>query len=364
MDTRRQTRNTWLFFGFLLLGGVANLLTRTRISIVDTFMFSLNFMLYIGMLLFWMQSVRSRLLPTRARSYIVASVLLMIVYLLVRVLRFRILTGITVRRFVDYAYNIPMVLGPTLFLMTCIRISRGERAEERGRERLLLIPACALLLLDYERSGLEIARFQRTYDWWTRKTVSLGAYGEKMDFFVLKGWVEALLEDLSIDGLRFVACNDDPSWHPGRCAKVFAGQECIGILGQIHPLVMRNYDVEAEFWCAQLSFDALLKLRGGTPVFRPLPRFPAVTRDIALLCDIAIPAGDMLECIRTAGGETLVDCRVFDVYTGSRIAEGKKSIAFSLTMRSDDQTLTDEHAEAIVQSILTALEGKFGAQMR
>ena len=147
MDIRRQKRNTWLFFGFLLLGGVANLLTRTRISIVDTFMFSLNFMLYIGMLLFWMQSVRSRLLPTRARSYIVASALLMIVYLLVRVLRFRILTGITVRRFVDYAYNIPMVLVPTLFLMTCIRISRGERAEERGRERLLLIPACALLLL-------------------------------------------------------------------------------------------------------------------------------------------------------------------------------------------------------------------------
>ena len=147
MDIRRQKRNTWLFFGFLLLGGVANLLTKTRISIVDTFMFSLNFMLYIGMLLFWMQSVRSRLLPTRARSYIVASALLMIVYLLVRVLRFRILTGITVRRFVDYAYNIPMVLVPTLFLMTCIRISRGERAEERGRERLLLIPACALLLL-------------------------------------------------------------------------------------------------------------------------------------------------------------------------------------------------------------------------
>ena len=196
------------------------------------------------------------------------------------------------------------------------------------------------------------------------KTVSLGAYGEKMNFFVLKGWVEALLEDLSIDGLRFVACTDDPSWHPGRCAKVFAGQECVGILGQIHPLVMRNYGVEAEFWCAQLSFDALLKLRGGTPVFRPLPRFPAVTRDIALLCDIAIPAGDMLECIRTAGGETLVDCRVFDVYTGNRIAEGKKSIAFSLTMRSDDQTLTDEHAEAIVQSILTALKEKFGAQMR
>ena len=194
--------------------------------------------------------------------------------------------------------------------------------------------------------------------------VSLGAYGEGMTFFILKGWVEALLTDLMISGARFTACSDDPSYHPGRCARVFVGEECVGTLGQIHPLVMRNYGVEAEFWCAQLSFDALLKLRGGKPVFRPLPRFPAVTRDIAVLCDGGIPAGDMLDCIRLTGGETLVDCRVFDVYTGVGILPGKKSVAFSLTMRSDDQTLTDEHAEAIVQKVLTALKEQFGAQMR
>ena len=161
------------------------------------------------------------------------------------------------------------------------------------------------------------------------KTVSLGAYGEKMNFFVLKGWAEALLGDLKISGARFTA-----------------------------------YGVEAEFWCAQLSFDALLKLRGATPVFKPLPRFPAVTRDIAVVCDAAVPAGDMLDCIRRAGGETLVDSRVFDVYTGVGIAPGKKSVAFSLTMRADDQTLTDEHAEAIVREVLTALKEQFDAQIR
>ena len=143
----KQNGKTWLFFAFLLLGGIANLLTRTRISIVDTFMFSANFMIYIGLLLFWLLSVRQRLLPTRARSYIVLSALLMIFYLLVRVLRFRILTEVVIRRYVDYAYNIPMVLVPTLFLMTCIRINRGEEAEGRGRDRLLLIPACVMLLL-------------------------------------------------------------------------------------------------------------------------------------------------------------------------------------------------------------------------
>ena len=94
----KQNRNTWLFFGFLLLGGITNLLTRTRISVVDTFMFSANFMIYIGLLIFWMQSVWDRLLPTRARSYILASALLMIFYLLVRVLRFRILTEVVIRR--------------------------------------------------------------------------------------------------------------------------------------------------------------------------------------------------------------------------------------------------------------------------
>ena len=144
---KKQMRSTRLFFGFLLLGGITNMLTRTHISILDTFMFSANFMIYIGLLIFWMQTVRERLLPTKARGYILASAFFMIFYLLVRVLRFRILTEVVIRRYADYAYNIPMILVPTLFLMTCIRISRGEEGEGKGKERLLLFSACTMLLL-------------------------------------------------------------------------------------------------------------------------------------------------------------------------------------------------------------------------
>ena len=196
------------------------------------------------------------------------------------------------------------------------------------------------------------------------KIVSLGAYGPKMDFFVLKGWVEALLRDLGVKNVRFAAEKANPSYHPGRCAKVFAGETELGVLGQIHPLVAANYGVDAEFYCAELSFDALDTVKGGLPVYKPLPRFPSVTRDIAVVCDGKIPVGELMQCILASGGEYLKDCALFDVYTGRHIAEGMKSVAFSLTMRSDDQTLTDDHAEETVAAVLAALKEKFNAVMR
>ena len=196
------------------------------------------------------------------------------------------------------------------------------------------------------------------------KTVSLGAYGPEMNFFVMKGWVEELLEGLGTAKPRFIREASNPSYHPGRCATVWIGEKCLGVLGQIHPRVMRNYSVDAEFYCAQLSFGALFEAQGGVPVFKPLPKYPAVTRDIAVICDLAVPVGEMEESILAAGGERLIDCAVFDVYTGTHIVQGRKSVAFSLTMRDENQTLTDEHAEEIVANVLTALKEKYGAEMR
>ena len=196
------------------------------------------------------------------------------------------------------------------------------------------------------------------------KTVSLGAYGPDMDFFTLKGWVEELLEGLATAKPKFRAETSNPSYHPGRCATVWIADRCVGTLGQIHPRVMRNYSVDAEFYCAQLSFEALFEARGGVPVFKPLPKYPAVTRDIAVICDLTVPVGEMEETILSAGGERLIDCTVFDVYTGTHIVQGKKSVAFSLTMRDENQTLTDEHAEEIVSNVLKALKEKHGAEMR
>ena len=196
------------------------------------------------------------------------------------------------------------------------------------------------------------------------KTVSLGAYGPGVNFFTVKGWCETLLEGLGIEGARCRQERENPSWHPGRCATLWVGDSCIGTLGQIHPKVMKNYGVDAEFYCAELSFGELLRLRGGTPVFRALPRFPAVTRDLAVLCDLAIPVGDLRDAILENGGEYLKECAVFDVYTGRSIMDGKKSVAFSLTMRAEDQTLTDEHAEETVARVLNVLKERFGAEIR
>ena len=177
------------------------------------------------------------------------------------------------------------------------------------------------------------------------KIVSLGAYGEKMNFFVLKGWVEKLLKELGAQKLCFVAEKLNPAYHPGRCAKVYAGGVEIGVLGQIHPLVAANYGVDAEIYCAELKFDALNEAKGALPVYKPLPRFPSVTRDIAVVCKANIPVGDMVDCIMANGGQYLKDCA-------------------SLTMRSDEQTLTVEHAEETVAKVLKALADNYGAVIR
>ena len=197
-----------------------------------------------------------------------------------------------------------------------------------------------------------------------KKYLSLGTYGANVSFFTVKGLIEAILRDLRVENIRYEACSANPSYHPGRCAEVYAGDELIGVFGQIHPLVAANYGVDAEFYCAELSLEKLMTASGSDPVYKPLPKFPAVTRDIAVVCDKAIPVAKLIGCIMSAGGKYLKDCTLFDIYTGSHIAQGKKSVAFSLTLRADDQTLTDEHAEDTMKSVLAALERDFGAVMR
>ena len=196
------------------------------------------------------------------------------------------------------------------------------------------------------------------------KMLTVGTYGPKANFFGLKGLIEAVMKDIRAKDVHFEACADNPSYHPGRCATVWAGSDCIGVFGQIHPLVAANYGVDAEFYCAELALDELMLARGDDPVYTPLPKFPAVTRDIAVVCDASIPVAKLIDCIMTSGGEYLKGCSLFDIYTGSHIAPGKKSVAFSLTMRSDDQTLTDDHAEETMKAVLTALEQSFGAIIR
>ena len=196
------------------------------------------------------------------------------------------------------------------------------------------------------------------------KVLTLGAYGGGMDFFALKGAVEAVLKQLRIENVRFLADTENPSYHPGRCAKVFSGDRLLGTLGQIHPHVAGNYGVDTELYAAELRFDALYESKGPQPMYQPLPKFPAVTRDIAVVCDKAVTVGQLEEAIRKGAKGLLKDVALFDIYTGVGIAPGKKSVAFNLTLRSDDRSLTAEEADADVKSILTALEQECGAVLR
>ena len=196
------------------------------------------------------------------------------------------------------------------------------------------------------------------------KYLSLGAYGDGVDFFTFKGGIETLLRELRITDVKFKACTDNASYHPGRCANVYAGEKLLGVFGQIHPLVAANYGVDTEVYTAELSFEAMYEMRGGIPVYQPLPKFPAVTRDIAVVCDEGVTVGALEESIRCGAKGLLKDVSLFDIYRGPGVAIGKKSVAFSLVLRADDRSLTGEEADEDVQSILAALKADHNAVLR
>ncbi len=198
-----------------------------------------------------------------------------------------------------------------------------------------------------------------------RKVLSMGAYGEGMDFYALKGAVEAILKVIRAADISFsVPCQPNPSYHPGRCADVYAGSRRIGVLGQIHPLVTANYGVDTEFYCAELDFEQLMLSQGADPEYVPLPKFPSVTRDIALVCDESVTVAALESAIRRGARGLLKEVALFDIYRGKGIPEGKKSVAFNLVLRSDERSLTAEEADADIKAILDMLAQECHAVLR
>ena len=188
-----------------------------------------------------------------------------------------------------------------------------------------------------------------------RERVVLAAYGAGWDYLGMKGVVEQWLACAGVREVRFTRNAEGKSYHPGRCADVWADGEKLGTVGEIHPAVLANYGVKPRVVAAEIDMETLFAHRGATPVFRALPKHPAITRDLALVADETVPAADIEERIRKAAGKALESVTLFDVYTGERIAAGKKSLAYNLVMRADDRTLTDEEAEEAVKKVLHSL---------
>lgn len=195
-----------------------------------------------------------------------------------------------------------------------------------------------------------------------RENLVFGGFCKGLDFFALKGHIETLLVEFRVKDAVFTPQTGHFAFHPGRCAEVSVNGVYIGVFGQLHPTVCEA--VSATAFAAELRFGAILSCASPEGKYIPLPRFPAVTRDLALLSDESVPQADIQSAVRMYGGKLLTDCRLFDVYRGANIPEGRKSVAYSLTFRADDRTLTDEEVDKNVARLLKQLEQRLGLTLR
>ena len=196
------------------------------------------------------------------------------------------------------------------------------------------------------------------------KMLLLGSYGPNVNFFTLKGQLEAVFAGLRTQKTSYVADKTNPSYHPGRCAKVFVGGEEVGVIGQVHPAVAKNYGLDVEVYCCEISFANVQTLLLPEVTYTPLPKYQGTTRDLSILCDEAVTVADVESVIEANAGKLLRSVKLFDIYRGTGVPEGKKSMAFSLELRADDRTLTDADSEGVMSKVLAALAEKLNATLR
>ncbi len=195
------------------------------------------------------------------------------------------------------------------------------------------------------------------------RTLSIGMYGDGIDFFTLKGKVEALFAAAGVVGYDVEPVTDNPTFHPGRTARFTVENEEVALLGEIHPDVAENYSIGTKVYVASISVDKLFKYQHTKRVYKPSPRFPALTRDLAVVCDRITPVLLLEKLIAKAVGKTLEHISLFDVYQGEQIEKGKKSVAFSLRLRAADKTMTDAEADEAMNKAIKALDA-VGAELR
>lgn len=196
-----------------------------------------------------------------------------------------------------------------------------------------------------------------------RQKAVIGIYGDGADYYALKGIAEKLLEVLNTAEYDIVPVSDAPTFHPGRTAQFRIGDKVLATLGEVHPEAAENYGIGERVYIAEIDVETAFENRRAARTHKPLPKFPAVTRDLAFVCDRDIPVLTLQKEISNAVGKTLERVKLFDVYEGEQIESGKKSVAFNIQMRSADKTLTDEEADAAVKRVLKALS-KLGITLR
>ena len=196
------------------------------------------------------------------------------------------------------------------------------------------------------------------------KVLTMAFFDASEDFYDLKGYVEGLLDKLNIRNYTVTAEENNPSYHPGRCAVITKGDTVIGVMGQIHPTVADNFDIDVPVYAAEINVPAALAANDGKKDYKPLAVYPAMERDIALLMDDSQTAALVYETAKKYCGKSLESIVAFDLYKGKGVPEGKKSVAFRLTLRAADRTLSDTEADNAINKLLKKLEAEQGIVMR
>lgn len=196
-----------------------------------------------------------------------------------------------------------------------------------------------------------------------KNIITIGMYGN-CDYLDLKGNVENLLSSLGIENYKFTRESDNPSYHPGKTAALYIKNEKVGVLGEVHPDVSENYGIDVNSYIAELNMDILFKHSVTDKKYSQLPKFPAVTRDLAVLVDDSVLVQDIYDIIKKYGGNLVESIKLFDIYKGKQIPEDKKSVAYSITYRLEQRTLTDNEVNKVHDKIVKVLEDNLGAQLR
>ena len=236
---------------------------------------------------------------------------------------------------------------------------------------------CEVLARNYNNRNASVCLFEMGNEYLPKggelpeepARMCFGMYGAQYDFYSMKGIIEKLLDTLGIVGAEYEPCKgtsenfgEAPAFHPGRCAEVFKDGAAIGIFGELHPETLENYGIGVKAYAAKLNLPEMMAA-SVQKVYKPLPKYPATTRDLAVVCDEDIPVAHLEKAISEGVGKILESVKLFDIYKGKQIADGKKSAAFSIVMRSHDGTLTDEQADAAVKKALKKLS-ELGAEIR
>ncbi len=197
-----------------------------------------------------------------------------------------------------------------------------------------------------------------------KKVLTLGMYDKEADFFTLKGIICNLLDRLGIKEYKFEPEKNHSTFHPGRCATIVYENHILGTIGEVHPDVLEKYGIDERAYMADVDFNIILQITRMDRLYRPLPKYPAITRDIALIIKEEVYAREIEDIINKNGKPLLEESKLFDIYKGKQIPEGCKSMAYSLTFRANDKTLTDPEVNKVYDKILKDLKETLNAELR